>query len=398
MASGPAVTIGAGVDPPAQASRARQPVAEPMHPPDARGVWRSRPPPDRVRWWPELRRVARGALQRAQARRKRLGRSGYERAREGPGDYVHARLRKRAMTLKDKTLFISGGSRGIGLEIALRAAHNSANVEMIAETSENRVAGFRTVFAAAEAVTTPQPRCRSSGTSRSGSRSAAAVHHDGRDASAADSTYPDDASIDALLPHQNRSAGVKQYDLMQAINASRRTFVVSQACIQNMKQDQEAPAHPRPVATDTASNQLAQDPHRLHDRQVRVGLCALGLNTEQPEGRRFATQAPLSQHTLISDSASDLPQQRRLNGAVARETQPVRGFRPRGPDRAGTVHRNTSSARTSSQRRASRTLTPTPTSPAPTPQVDLFPALRALATRVGRRSWEGRRRRRPSLA
>jgi citronellol/citronellal dehydrogenase len=26
------------------------------------------------------------------------------------------------MTLKDKTLFISGGSRGIGLEIALRAA------------------------------------------------------------------------------------------------------------------------------------------------------------------------------------------------------------------------------------------------------------------------------------
>ena len=31
------------------------------------------------------------------------------------------------MTLKDKTLFISGGSRGIGLEIALRAASDGAN-------------------------------------------------------------------------------------------------------------------------------------------------------------------------------------------------------------------------------------------------------------------------------
>ena len=38
------------------------------------------------------------------------------------------------MTLKDKTLFISGGSRGIGLEIALRAARDGANVALIAKT------------------------------------------------------------------------------------------------------------------------------------------------------------------------------------------------------------------------------------------------------------------------
>ena len=55
-------------------------------------------------------------------------------------------------TLKDKTLFISGASRGIGLAIALRAARDGANVALIAKTGEPhpRLAG--TVFTAAEAI------------------------------------------------------------------------------------------------------------------------------------------------------------------------------------------------------------------------------------------------------
>jgi citronellol/citronellal dehydrogenase len=38
------------------------------------------------------------------------------------------------MTLSGKTLFISGGSRGIGLAIALRAARDGANVALLAKT------------------------------------------------------------------------------------------------------------------------------------------------------------------------------------------------------------------------------------------------------------------------
>src|SRR5438105_11717385 len=37
-------------------------------------------------------------------------------------------------TLKDKTLFISGGSRGIGKAIAIRAARDGANVVIAAKT------------------------------------------------------------------------------------------------------------------------------------------------------------------------------------------------------------------------------------------------------------------------
>jgi len=39
-------------------------------------------------------------------------------------------------TLTGKTIFISGGSRGIGLAIALRAARDGANIAIAAKTSE----------------------------------------------------------------------------------------------------------------------------------------------------------------------------------------------------------------------------------------------------------------------
>jgi NAD(P)-dependent dehydrogenase (short-subunit alcohol dehydrogenase family) len=44
--------------------------------------------------------------------------------------------RKASMTLDGKTLFVSGGSRGIGLAIAMRAARDGANVVLIAKTAE----------------------------------------------------------------------------------------------------------------------------------------------------------------------------------------------------------------------------------------------------------------------
>ena len=40
------------------------------------------------------------------------------------------------MSLKGKTLFITGGSRGIGLAIALKAASDGANIAIAAKTVE----------------------------------------------------------------------------------------------------------------------------------------------------------------------------------------------------------------------------------------------------------------------
>ena len=55
-------------------------------------------------------------------------------------------------TLKGRTLFITGGSRGIGREIALRAARDGANVAIAAKTSDPhpRLAG--TIHTVAEEI------------------------------------------------------------------------------------------------------------------------------------------------------------------------------------------------------------------------------------------------------
>ena len=54
------------------------------------------------------------------------------------------------MSLKGKTLFITGASRGIGLAIALRAARDGANVAIAAKTAEPHPKLPGTIYTAAE--------------------------------------------------------------------------------------------------------------------------------------------------------------------------------------------------------------------------------------------------------
>jgi len=56
------------------------------------------------------------------------------------------------MSLKNKTLFITGGSRGIGLAIALRAARDGANIAIAAKTDTPHPKLPGTIFTAAEEI------------------------------------------------------------------------------------------------------------------------------------------------------------------------------------------------------------------------------------------------------
>ena len=56
------------------------------------------------------------------------------------------------MSLKDKVIFMSGGSRGIGLSIALRAAHDGAKVVIAAKTVDPHPKLEGTIFTAAEEI------------------------------------------------------------------------------------------------------------------------------------------------------------------------------------------------------------------------------------------------------
>src|SRR5690349_18765383 len=62
------------------------------------------------------------------------------------------RLRADIMSLKGKTLFITGASRGIGLAIGLRAAQDGANIVIAAKTAEPHPKLPGTVYSAAEEI------------------------------------------------------------------------------------------------------------------------------------------------------------------------------------------------------------------------------------------------------
>jgi NAD(P)-dependent dehydrogenase (short-subunit alcohol dehydrogenase family) len=67
-------------------------------------------------------------------------------------------------SLRGKTLFISGGSRGIGLAIALRAGRDGANVAIAAKTGSEHPTLPGTIYSAAEALTSEKSSyCRFSG-------------------------------------------------------------------------------------------------------------------------------------------------------------------------------------------------------------------------------------------
>lgn len=145
------------------------------------------------------------------------------------------------MTLKGRTLFITGASRGIGLAIARRAAADGANIVIAAKTSEPNPKLPGTIYSAAEEV-------------RAAGGQALPLQVDIRDEEAvldavrqAVITF---GGIDILV--NNASAisltdtehtPMKRYDLMNQINA-RGTYLCTQACLPELKKSAAAGRNP----------------------------------------------------------------------------------------------------------------------------------------------------------
>ena len=134
--------------------------------------------------------------------------------------------------LAGKTLFVSGGSRGIGLSIALRAARDGANVAVAAKTIEPHEKLPGTIHTAATEI------------EKAGGR-ALALQTDIRDeeqvADAVRRTAETFGGIDivvnnasAIALSDTSSTDMKRYDLMQDIN-TRGAFLVSKLCIPHLE-------------------------------------------------------------------------------------------------------------------------------------------------------------------
>lgn len=135
------------------------------------------------------------------------------------------------MSLKGKTLFITGGSRGIGKAIALRAARDGANIVIAAKTAEPHPKLPGTIFTAAKEI------------EEAGGHALPLVvdirFEEMVDAAVA-KTLETFGGIDICI--NNASAisltstldtSMKRYDLMNQVNA-RGTFLTSRACLPHL--------------------------------------------------------------------------------------------------------------------------------------------------------------------
>ncbi|SJN39685.1 Short-chain dehydrogenase/reductase SDR [Microbacterium esteraromaticum] len=137
------------------------------------------------------------------------------------------------MSLAGKTILMSGGSRGIGLAIALRAAADGANIAMLAKTDTPHPKLEGTVHTAADAIRAAGGQALPIvGDVREDSDITEAVMKVQGEFGGVDIVINNASVIDLS---RSLDLGAKKYDLMQDVNV-RGTFMLSRAAVPLLKE------------------------------------------------------------------------------------------------------------------------------------------------------------------
>jgi citronellol/citronellal dehydrogenase len=184
------------------------------------------------------------------------------------------------MSLAGKRIFITGGSRGIGLAIALRAAADGASIAIAAKTAEQNPKLPGTIFSAAKDI-------------EAAGGTALPIQCDIRDEAAIEAAVAkaaaqfggldiliNNASAINLTPTEKTPA--KRFDLMFDVNV-RGTFLTSQAAIPYLRESAKAGRNPHIL---TLSPPLSMNPKWFKSHvaytmsKYGMSMCVLGMSEE----------------------------------------------------------------------------------------------------------------------
>ena len=182
--------------------------------------------------------------------------------------------------LSGKKIFITGGSRGIGLAIALRAARDGASIAIAAKTSDPNPKLPGTIHSAAEEI-------------RAAGGAALPIQCDLRDenqiADAIARTAAEFGGIDILINNASainltptEATPAKRFDLMFDVNV-RGTFLASQAAIPHLRASAEAGRNPHILTLSPPLSMKAKwFQHHVAYTMAKYGMsmCVLGMSEE----------------------------------------------------------------------------------------------------------------------
>jgi citronellol/citronellal dehydrogenase len=182
--------------------------------------------------------------------------------------------------LSGKRIFVTGGSRGIGLAIALRAARDGASVAIAAKTSEPNPKLPGTIHSAAQEI-------------RDAGGIALPIQCDLRDeeqiAAAVNQTAQEFGGIDILINNASainltptEATPAKRFDLMFDVNV-RGTFLTSQAAIPHLRESAKAGRNPHILTLSPPLSMKAKwFQHHVAYTMAKYGMsmCVLGMAEE----------------------------------------------------------------------------------------------------------------------
>jgi len=179
-------------------------------------------------------------------------------------------------SLRGKTMFVSGASRGIGLEIAKHAARAGANVVIAAKTTDPNPKLPGTIYTAAAEIQAQGSECLPL---------QADIRDEQQVLAAVQKAVERFGGIDVLVNNASainltstEATPIKRFDLMFGVNV-RGTFLCTQACLPHLRRSAELHRNPHVLTLSPPLNMQARwfAPHVAYTMaKYGMSMCVLG--------------------------------------------------------------------------------------------------------------------------